>query len=228
MKRTPIKNLNDLASLRDQLKISQEKEKLEEQKRQADKLSYERTKANDADIFRRHTGDVTRIKVPNVHSQQRPTDAANPDKIQSKKITSMSEAMGEMAQWSDEFDASQQIDEDNEARGFSYAIKGSNPDLFRKLRHGQWPVQAFLDLHGLQRDQARAKLADFLIRSKRAKLRCVCIIHGKGIHSSQNAVLPSKVRSWLCQSELVQAFCPARPQDGGEGAVQVLLMVKPN
>lgn len=75
----------------------------------------------------------------------------------------------------------------------------------------------------MQRDQARSALADFLKRSKLARLRCVCVIHGKGMSSRQPAVLPDKVRSWLCQSELVQAFCPASAADGGDGAVQVLL-----
>ena len=132
----------------------------------------------------------------------------------------MAEAMQDIEQWSDEFDASLEDEEE----GASYAIKGSSPELLARLRKGQWPVQAFLDLHGLQRDQARSALAEFLKRSKLARLRCVCIIHGKGINSRQPAILPGKVRSWLSQSELVQAFCPAAARDGGDGAVQVLLM----
>ena len=75
----------------------------------------------------------------------------------------------------------------------------------------------------MQRDAARTALADFLKRSKLARLRSVCIVHGKGINSRQPAVLSGKVRSWLSQSELVLAFCTAAAADGGNGAVQVLL-----
>ena len=74
-------------------------------------------------------------------------------------------------------------------------------------------------LHG-----KKSALADFLRRSKHARLRSVCVIHGKGINSRQPAILPSKVRSWLCQSEWVQAFCQANAADGGDGAVHVLLV----
>ena len=136
----------------------------------------------------------------------------------------MSDAVQEMEQWSDEFDASQWYsDKENPEQHLSYATKGSSPDLLTKLRKGQWPVQAYLDLHGMQRDQARASLSDFLRKSRQARLRNICVIHGKGIHSRQSAVLPSKVRSWLSQSELVQAFCPANAHDGGDGALYVLL-----
>jgi DNA-nicking Smr family endonuclease len=216
MKRAPIKDLNELSSLRAQLKVRAEQEKLAEQKR----LAEERVMQKEANIFRHNIGDITPIKQPDTFLHPRPVVTTAPVKNKPKEITSMAEAMQDIDQWSDEFDASQLADEDDA----SYAIKGSSPDLIPKLRKGQWPVQAYLDLHGMQRDQARSALADFLRRSKLARLRSVCIIHGKGINSRQPAVLPGKVRSWLSQSELVQAFCPANAKDGGDGALHVLLI----
>jgi DNA-nicking Smr family endonuclease len=213
MKRATIKDLNELKSLKNQLKLRAEQEKLVEQKRQAE----ERAAIKEADIFRKNIGDVTPIKTPDIYVHPRTATITKTLGDKSKDITSMSEAMQEIEQWSDEFDASDR--EDNS----SYAIKGSSPDLLKKLGKGQWPVQAYLDLHGMHRDQARAALSDFLRKSKQAKLRSVCVIHGKGIHSQQFAVLPSKVRAWLSQSELVQAFCPANTHDGGDGALYVLL-----
>ena len=54
--------------------------------------------------------------------------------------------------------------------------------------------------------------------------RCVRIVHGKGLSSEGKLpVLKVKVNSWLRQKDDVLAFCSARPQDGGTGAVYVLL-----
>jgi len=93
-----------------------------------------------------------------------------------------------------------------------------------KLRRGHWALQGQLDLHGLRRDQAREALAAFLRQARRQGLRCVRIIHGKG-HGSVNKepVLKQKVRNWLAQKEEVLAFCQARPDEGGAGALVVLL-----
>ncbi len=214
-KRAVIKNLNGLNSLRDQLKVRAEQEKIAEQQR----LLKEREAHKEAQVFRQTMGDVTPIKAPDIYQHQRPVTTA-PRSQPRQDINSMADAMQHMEQWSDEFEANPW--DDGEAA--SYAVKGSSPDLLSKLRKGQWPVQAYLDLHGMQRDQARSALADFLKRSRRAKLRSVCIIHGKGINSRQPAVLPGKVRNWLTQSDSVQAFCPASPHDGGAGAVHVLLI----
>jgi DNA-nicking Smr family endonuclease len=218
MKRTPIKNLNELKGLKNQLRLRAEQEKLIEQQRKNEEHAEQKA----ATIFRENVGDVTPLKTSDTYIPPRTPVITKTANNKSKVITSMSEAMREMEQWSDEFDASLwQSSEEN----LSYTIKGSSPDLIKKLRKGQWPPQANLDLHGMHRDQAREALSDFLRKSKHAKLRCVCVIHGKGIHSRQPAVLPTKVRAWLSQSELVQAFCPANPRDGGDGALYVLLRV---
>ncbi|HEX7233924.1 MAG TPA: Smr/MutS family protein, partial [Nitrosospira sp.] len=54
--------------------------------------------------------------------------------------------------------------------------------------------------------------------------RCIRVIHGKGL-SSRNGepVLKARVGSWLSQRDEVLAFCQAKPEDGGSGAVLVLL-----
>jgi len=211
MKRAAIKDLNELGNLKNQLKLRAEQEKLALQQRQAE----ERETQKEASLFRHNIGPITPIKSPDTFQHPRTATAAVAAKSRPREITSMAEAMQNPEQWSDEFDAG--------SDDSSYAIAGSGPELLNKLRKGQWPAQAFLDLHGMQRDQARSALADFLRRSRLARLRSVCIIHGKGINSRQPAVLPGKVRSWLSQSELVQAFCTAQERDGGNGALHVLL-----
>jgi DNA-nicking Smr family endonuclease len=97
-------------------------------------------------------------------------------------------------------------------------------DVICKLQRGAWPVQAQLDLHHMRRCEARDALYHFLQRAVQRGYRCVRVIHGKGWGSPNGrSILKEKVRIWLVQTEDVMAFCPARPQQGGEGAAMVLL-----
>lgn len=92
------------------------------------------------------------------------------------------------------------------------------------LRRGRWVVQGELDLHGLTRDQAREALALFVAQALQRGLRCVRLIHGKGLGSPGRVpVLKHLSRGWLAQRDDILAFCQARPHDGGEGALLVLL-----
>jgi DNA-nicking Smr family endonuclease len=67
-------------------------------------------------------------------------------------------------------------------------------------------------------------LAGFLAECLHHGQRCVRVIHGKGLGSPQKlSILRQLVRGWLAQREEVLAYCQARPHDGGEGALLVLL-----
>ncbi len=106
----------------------------------------------------------------------------------------------------------------------SYLRAGVNPDLLRKLRRGHWSIQAELDLHHHNQDEAHDALAEFVRTSRVADWRCVRIIHGKGLSSHMKIpVLRNKVRRWLQQKDEVLAYCEPRPNGGGSGAVLVLL-----
>jgi DNA-nicking Smr family endonuclease len=94
----------------------------------------------------------------------------------------------------------------------------------RKLRRGHWVIQDEIDLHGLTSPEARALLAEFLACCLRRGLRCVRVIHGKGLRSrNREPVLKHKVARWLMQRDEVLAYCQARRTEGGGGAVVVLL-----
>jgi DNA-nicking Smr family endonuclease len=96
--------------------------------------------------------------------------------------------------------------------------------VVRKLRRGNWSIQRQLDLHGLRREDAREALAVFIREAHRAGLRCVRVVHGKGLGSPGKApVLKGKVQGWLIQKQEVLAFVQARPAEGGAGALVVLL-----
>ena len=97
----------------------------------------------------------------------------------------------------------------------------------RDLRRGRWVTQEKLDLHGLNRDQARAAVATFLAECQHHGYRCVRIVHGKGLSSpGREPVLKKLVLGWLSQRREVLAFCQARAAEGGAGAVVVLLAAK--
>jgi DNA-nicking Smr family endonuclease len=95
------------------------------------------------------------------------------------------------------------------------------------LRSGRFSVQAHLDLHGLNLQEARFVLDEFLLESVRAGFTCVRVIHGRGRHSHKHhPVLKENIQRWLCTRRLgrhVIAYTSARRCDGGGGAVYVLL-----
>ena len=104
---------------------------------------------------------------------------------------------------------------------------GLQHSVMRKLRRGQYAIEAELDLHGNTIPEARERIMIFLNRSRARGIRCVRIIHGKGKSSEGKLpVLKGKVNAWLRQKNEVLAFCSARPNDGGTGAVYVLLRKK--
>jgi DNA-nicking Smr family endonuclease len=106
----------------------------------------------------------------------------------------------------------------------TFLRKGLGGDVLVRLRRGHWSVQGELDLHRLNRDEARDALAGFFNAARSCGWRCVRVIHGKG-HSSPNRepVLKGKVRRWLAQRDEVLAYCEAPQHAGGAGAVLVLL-----
>ena len=106
----------------------------------------------------------------------------------------------------------------------TYLRAGLGTDVLTKLRRGHWTVQAELDLHGHDSTQARDALADFLDEARGAGMRCVRVIHGKGLTSpGREPVLKGKVRRWLQRWDDVLAYCEAPQHAGGGGAVLVLL-----
>ena len=96
--------------------------------------------------------------------------------------------------------------------------------VLRDLRRGRWVVQEQIDLHGATRDAARELLVGFIAEAVRRELRCLRVIHGKGLGSpGREPVLKGLVRGWLAARLEVLAFCQARSHDGGAGALIVLL-----
>lgn len=178
-----------------------------------------RARAEAADRERRAfelaVGPVTPLPDPNLARPERPRPEPLPRQREADEKRVMEEAL------SDDFDVENLLETDD---GLFFRRPEVDLGVVRKLRRGHWAIQAQCDLHGLQRDAARERLATFLREARRAGLRCVRVIHGKG-HGSpgREPVLKGKVRSWLVQKQEVMAFAQARAAEGGHGAVVVLL-----
>ena len=122
---------------------------------------------------------------------------------------------------SDEFDVETLLHTDE---ALSFRRPGLGPDVMRKLREGHWSIQRQIDLHGLRTDQARTALGSFIRQAHQLGLRCVRVVHGKGLGSpGRTPVLKGRVQRWLVQKHEVMAFVQARPAEGGAGALVVLL-----
>jgi DNA-nicking Smr family endonuclease len=105
-----------------------------------------------------------------------------------------------------------------------YLREGQSPVILSKLRRGHWVVQAHIDLHGMISDEARAYVSEFITDCKKRGIRCVRIVHGKGLGSrNREPILKHKLRGWLMQKDEVIAYAQAKANDGGSGAVLVLL-----
>lgn len=116
------------------------------------------------------------------------------------------------------------VDSDEYVEG---AVGGLDARILKRLRRGDYAFQAYLDLHGLTRSEAREELEAFVEGSRRKGHRCVLVVHGRGLHSKDHIpVLKESVQLWLSRGRIGQqvlAFTSARPHDGGVGAVYVLL-----
>ncbi|MDD2544960.1 MAG: Smr/MutS family protein [Burkholderiaceae bacterium] len=122
---------------------------------------------------------------------------------------------------SDDFDVSSLLDTDD---ALSFRRPGVGIDVTRRLRRGEWTLQRQLDLHGLRTDEAREALGAFIREARKQGIRCVRVVHGKGLGSpGKSPVLKGRVHSWLVQKNEVLAFVQARGDEGGAGALVVLL-----
>jgi DNA-nicking Smr family endonuclease len=169
------------------------------------------------ELFSRAIGPVKALPAKHLHKAQLAPAQPAPIPVQHQldELAVMREAL------SDGFDAETLLDTDE---ALSFRRPGMGPDVVRKLRRGGWSIQRQLDLHGLRREDARDALAVFIREAHKAGMRCVRVVHGKGLGSpGKTPVLKGRVQSWLIQKSEVLAFVQARPAEGGAGALVVLL-----
>jgi DNA-nicking Smr family endonuclease len=106
----------------------------------------------------------------------------------------------------------------------AFAASGVDRREIRKLKRGEYPVGDRHDLHGMTAAEACSSVKRFIENSRHGRHRCVCIVHGRGLHSEANtSILRARVREYLRSNRSVLAYADAPRSDGGAGAVYVLL-----
>lgn len=173
---------------------------------------------DEADLFKQAVADARPIQVR--HKTNRVTHPAKkPKPVPRQFIRDERQALTDSL--SDHYIPEHELETGEE---LLYLREGQSPSVLSKLRRGHWVIQKHIDLHGLVSDEARAYVAEFISDCKKRDIRCVRIIHGKGLGSrNKEPILKNKVRGWLMQKDEVIAYAQAKQQDGGSGAVIVLL-----
>jgi DNA-nicking Smr family endonuclease len=170
-------------------------------------------KKDESEVFRKAVGRVDPVRAPQRVEPYR----VRPAPIPAKRREDERAVLAELARLT--FDDDAEIEDDA-----SYLRPGLPRDILRKLRGTHWVIQDHLDLHGLTADEAALEMAAFLGACARRGLRCVRIVHGKGLRSpGREPVLKRRVRKLLTRREEVLAFVEPRAVQGGGGAVVVLL-----
>ncbi len=206
-----IQSLQDLKLVQKKLVEQQQLAAAQEAARQ----EAERRRRAEEDLFKRAAGAVKPIRQP--PRVRLATEQPAPIPVQQQ----LDDQRVLLESLSDEFDASTLLDVDD---ALSFRRPGIGTDVTRKLRKGHWSIQRELDLHGQRSDAARELLGAFIRDAHKHGIRCVRVVHGKGLGSPGKVpVLKGKVHSWLIQKNEVLAYVQARADEGGAGAVVVLL-----
>jgi len=207
----PLKSLADLQQVQRTLAETRAREAAAA----AERAAAEKKRAAEQDLFSRAIGATQPLKrAASVPLAPEPP-APIPVQHQLDEQRVLRESL------SDEFDVTTLLDVDD---AMSFRRPGIGTDVTRKLRAGEWSIQRQVDLHGLRSDEAREALGAFIRTAYKQGLRCVRVVHGKGLGSpGKQPVLKTKAQRWLIQKIEVLAFVQAKPAEGGAGALVVLL-----
>ena len=207
---TPFGALGDLKAIQATLR----EQHAQARKAQAAQQAAQRQRNAARDAFQRAVGAVHALPETGKVLHHQPREPVPMQRLLDEQAV-MRESL------SDEFDAGTLLETDEK---LSFLRPGVGLDVARKLRLGEWTIQGQVDLHGLRIDAAREALGAFVRESHQKGLRCVRVIHGKGLGSpGKTPVLKSRVLRWLVQKVEVMAYVQANPNQGGDGAIVVLL-----
>lgn len=171
-------------------------------------------------LFRQAVGEVEPVRSKKDLAPPKEPPSAASLRIQSDEAEALTR-LAELVTGEGPFDLA---DSDEYIEGYA---PGLDAKILQRLRRGDYSVQAHLDLHGMFKVDAKEALDRFIQESRLGGRRCVLVVTGRGLHSKDSIpVLKEGVQGWLSRGRLarhVLAFTTARPQDGGAGAVYVLL-----
>jgi len=176
---------------------------------------------SDEDLFHSAMKDVVPIKdnknKGKKHSVKKKSSTDMSFKSNKSKEEEFSNLMKESSAWDVSFS-------DEYMEG---AVSGVGPKIMKKLKRGEFSVQDYIDLHGLTKKEAETVVSEFIINSHNKGMRCVLIVHGRGLGSlNHQPTIKRELPVWFRRGmlkKIVLAFITARPCDGGAGALYVLL-----
>ncbi len=165
----------------------------------------------DAELFREAIGEVRRIETePSVTDRPRPPPRPRRLEIDEAEALRESHELGT--------GVGMEGDDVQEFRRAEVPVR-----TLRQLRRGEFSAQDEIDLHHLRAPDAEAVLKRFLNEARSNGSHCVRIVHGKGLRSEGAPVLKMLVDRVLRHRGDVLAFASAPANQGGAGAVLVLL-----
>ena len=190
-------------------------------KKPAIRTPEKREKPDESQVFLDAMSDVKPLSVqkssvPKTPSRHiRPAHAVRDDDLET------------MAHLSDLVSGSAEMDISFSDEYVEGSVKGFSQKLMQRLKKGRFPIQDYVDLHGLTRQEAEIRVRDFIVHSHQFGLRCILVVHGRGLNSEHRIpVLKEQLPLWLSKGpvkKLVLAFSTARHYDGGTGAIYILL-----
>jgi DNA-nicking Smr family endonuclease len=165
---------------------------------------------DDSKLFRAAMRDVRPLRGAGRQAPARPAPSPHPRQREADELAVLREMMDTPS-----MDVGEEL---------SFKAPGVQESVFRRLKRGAYHQGRELDLHGMRADEAKLAVARFLAECRAREVRCVRIIHGKGLRSKgEGPVLKQRLDGWLRRRADVLAFCSARREHGGTGAVYVLL-----
>ena len=167
----------------------------------------------DQHLFRQEMGDIVPLKTASTTESRAPRKLSlskKPlgDSFEADKLTASSTEIHD------------HIDSED---GTSHRKNGVQKRMVQKLKRGQFPVTAQLDLHSMTVKAGHDALMTFIHESGGNSIQSVRVIHGKGLRSSQGPRLKIMARQLLREHPKVLAFSSCKPAQGGDGATDVLL-----
>lgn len=169
--------------------------------------------SDDIELFRRSVGQVRKIHQDKT-GPVRKTLSPRPRRHTAHDEPPLTDS------FSDTFDSG--VVTPDEALFFTRP--GLQQRQLQRLKRGKLPIGAELDMHGMTTAEAHGAVVNFIALCRDQHVRCARIIHGKGYGSGGSTpVLKNRLNAWLRQHHDVLAFSSAQVQDGGSGALYVLL-----
>ena len=167
------------------------------------------------DEFRKAVADAIPLAKPRRAPSRKPAPPPVPVQRQIDERAALEESLAAPLSIEDALGSGEEL---------TYLREGLSRQVLRRLRRGHWVVQDHLDLHGMNRVEASMQVPAFLAACVRRGLRCVRIVHGRGLGSkNREPVLKNLLGKWLPKRDDVLAYCQAPAAHGGSGALLVLL-----